>query len=53
MIFKYFIEMFAGEIGAWPDQPDEIPEMHFPSSDEGAGQIYICLCLRSLAITIT
>ncbi len=29
---------YAGEIVAWPDQPDEIPEMHFPSSDEGAGQ---------------
>ena len=25
-----------GEAGSWPSQ-DEIPEMHFPSSDEGAG----------------
>ncbi len=30
--------MLSGEFATWPDQPDEIPEMHFPSSDEGAGE---------------
>jgi len=32
---KYGAEL-PGETGSWPSQ-DEIPEMHFPSSDEGAG----------------
>ena len=27
-----------GEVGDWIAQEDDIPEMHFPSSDEGAGQ---------------
>ena len=26
------------EVGDWIAQEDDIPEMHFPSSDEGAGQ---------------
>lgn len=32
---RYQAEL-PGEQGCWPSQ-DEIPEMHFPSSDEGAG----------------
>lgn len=32
---RYAAEL-PGEAGSWPSQ-DEIPEMHFPSSDEGAG----------------
>lgn len=32
---RYAMEL-PGEAGSWPSQ-DEIPEMHFPSSDEGAG----------------
>ena len=26
-----------GEVGDWVAQEDDIPEMHFPSSEEGAG----------------
>ena len=29
------------EAGTWPQTEDDIPEMHFPSSDEGAGQFMI------------
>ena len=37
---KYKMEV-PNEAGTWPQTEDDIPEMHFPSSDEGAGQFMI------------
>jgi len=32
-----YVSEVPGEVGDWIAQEDDIPEMHFPSSDEGAG----------------
>ena len=51
LLEKYRTEV-PSEVGSWDTNHDNIPEMHFPSSEEGAGQsvqMNECVKLRSTA----